>query len=312
MAEPPPLPSSSPPPALAPYPRSGPPEYPPDEPEFDDKPPPRRRRNERDSRDDYDDDIDLRLPRRRRRRTPSGNDWSTASVGMKLIFGAMIAVMLSFLIIHAAKFGEPPPNALDPPQQRQEKITGIGGCFLIMGSVVLFIGSCLCCAAPDRSAHGWALASVLVLVAAVVVACIGGVVVYEANANRNRGVFNPAVMGTQTEFLAVLVLVLLICVLSFVFAMLFHAATARALGNDALLHQAYWYLAAPFVAAGLGFAMLVLVGVQTDRGHEPSPFGYVMLSVFQMVLSTVIFGWYAAICWQTFRTMDRAALPRSG
>ena len=35
-----------------------------------------------------------------------------------------------------------------------------------------------------------------------------------------------------------------------------------------------------------------------------------MLSVFQIVVTLAVFGWYAAICWQTFRTMDRAAVRR--
>ena len=95
-----------------------------------------------------------------------------------------------------------------------------------------------------------ASAAVLVAVGCVVVSCIGGVFVGVVIANR-RG-FNPNALGAQPEFVVISSRWLMfVSVFSFVFAMLFHAATARALGNDVLLHQAYWYIGAPFVQVAL-------------------------------------------------------------
>jgi hypothetical protein len=314
MAEPPPLPlpqtpqpRPTQPPALAPYPSSGPPEYPPEEADDEEDRPRRRRR-----RDEFDDDdIDLRLPRGRRR-TRSRGDWTTASVGMKLIFGGMIAFTIAALIFQAATFGEPPQDAAAGQQaQRQNGVAGAGICLLLISSVIVFIGGCLCCTAPDRWAHRWALASVLVGVADIVLSCIGIGGLAFANANRNRGVVNQAELSSSPPFIVAVILLILIVVVAFVLAMLFHAAVARALGNAALLHQSYWFIAAPFVQFGIAVFMHTIVSIQRNRGNEPSEFAYAMFSVLLMVTSMVTYGGYAAISWQTFRTMDAAGQKRS-
>ena len=99
---------------------------------------------------------------------------------------------------------------------------------------------------------------------------------------------------------------LLVSVVSFVFTMLFHAAVARTLGNGVLLHQSYWFIAAPFVQVGALHRHERDRRHSKGRGNEPGAFAFAMLSVFQIVLTILVYGWYAAICWQTFRTMDSA------
>jgi hypothetical protein len=307
MAEPPPLPSPPiQPPALAPYPRSGPPEYPPEETDYDDVEPLRRRprRNEFD-----EEDVDVRLPRGRRR-TRSGGDWTTASVGMKLVFGGMIAFTLGVLVIQAATFGEPPQDPGAPQGQRQNAVAAVGGCFLLISIVILFIGCCLACAAPNRSAHRWALSAVLVSVASVLLSCVGFSVLIWANVNRPGNPVNQAELAVMPAFIVTLIVVALVSIISFVFLMLFHASVARALGNASLLHQSYWYIAVPFAQAGLFLAMNAIVGFQRSRGNEPGDSAYAMLSILMMVTSLATYGWYAAICWQTFRTMDAAGRQR--
>ena len=111
-------------------------------------------------------------------------------------------------------------------------------------------------------------------------------------------------------FVAAVVFLMLFVVISFVFGMLFHAAVARALGNSSLLHQSYWFIAAPFAQFGLAVLMNMIVQIQRNRGNEPSDFAYAMLSILLMVTSLATYGWYAAICWQTFRTMDAATRRR--
>jgi heme/copper-type cytochrome/quinol oxidase subunit 2 len=319
MSQPPPLPPIPSQPPLTAYPTSGPPEYPPDPQDFDDAEPRRRRRrrdddyDDRDDRDDYDD-IDLgrsrRGSRRRNFRKPAAR-WGTASVGMKMIFGAMIVFTISGALFQAATFGEPPEDA-GGPQQQQKVLATFGICFLMLSTVIVFIGGCLCCAAPDRGAHRWALAAVIVSVVAMFAAFAGGIVigVGMAHANRNGGGNNPVNLGNNPAFIAVIVSVLLVCAVSFVFTMLFHAAVARTLGNGVLLHQSYWFIAAPIAQGVLGLALSTIAKARADGGNEPGHFGYAMLSLFQIAMTLLVYGWYVSIAWQTFRTMDIADRKR--
>ena len=229
---------------------------------------------------------------------------------MKLIFGGMIAFTVAAVIFQAATFGEP-PQAGAAGQQRQNGVAGAGICLLLISSVVVFIGGCLCCAAPNRTSHRWALASVLVAVGNIVLSCIGIGGFAFANANRNRGVVNQVELSSSPGFIIAVVLLLLIVFVSFVFAMLFHASVARALGNAALLHQSYWFIAAPFVQFGIAVFLHTIIQIQRERGNEPSGFSYVILSILHLVTSLVTYGGYTAISWQTFRTMDAAGRTRS-
>jgi hypothetical protein len=303
MSQPPPLPPLPPPPA----PRKQELDFAPEPRDFDDEAPRRSRRRRDEDRDD-DDDDDRRRQRQRRRRASSGNSWGTASTGMKMMFGSVIGMMLAFMIILPTTFHEP---AIQDPFQaaprQQNPIATLGGCIVIIAAIVSFIGACMCCAAPDRSAHRWALSSLLTAIGSFLFMCILFVIVAAAigaNANQNQNFNAGNLMAMGIGMILVLIVGALIMLASFVFWMLFHASVARALGNDSLLHQSYWYIAAPFVQQGLNFVIGLVAGIQIQRGNPLSGFGNVLVHIFQMVLMLAVSAWYAAICWQTFRTMD--------
>ena len=230
---------------------------------------------------------------------------------MKMVFGAMIVFTLGILVIPGRDLRRTAARCR-PHRRRSGKVPSPepGAAFSCISTVIVFIGGCLACAAPNRSAHRWALSAVLVSVISVVLSCIGFGALVITNMNRPGNPVNQGELAAMPVFVVTLIVVSLISVVSFVFFMLFHASVAKALGNASLLHQSYWYIAMPFAHIGIFIAMVAIVGIQRDRGHEPGDFAYAMLSVLMLVTSLATYGWYAAICWQTFRTMDAAGRQR--
>jgi hypothetical protein len=218
--------------------------------------------------------------------------WQTTSLALKAQFG----ILVIFLGAAAAILMriEPPP--------------GDGAIFACMGVVLLlgyFLALCMLGSSPDPTARRSALACVLTLV-------FGTIGMFASFAVLSR----PADFGMSEEVIGPMLGfgIFTIYFSAFVFLMRFHAVVARAFGNRRLRRQCYAYVFAPalIVAVNVVFFWLTEPFFFGRRGRVPFGAPHNLLLMAQTAFNFGVAGWYLAIVWQTFRTIDRGPVAETG
>jgi TIR domain len=199
----------------------------------------------------------------------SFNQWRWVSRGLKVIFGGVLAMLLAWLLtIFVHVFGIQSGSYLSGAGE-----STFAACFFA-SLACCGVGGLTCCWFVPRRQGFWARSS---LCAALLTPLLG--VLMASTMNRPIE-FLPAIPAVFAAFSWIL----------------FHAAVAAAHGRDSLARLSYWF-AATLLAA-------VLITIAVMNSFRPAD---VSAQVILGVSWTLVFSWYLAIAWWTFRAIDLTA-----
>ena len=254
--------------------------------------------------DDYEDDR----PRRGRREWDDGpppERWGTTIVGLKMVFWAVLIMLIFVILIQVF--------TLIGSRDLQAVLGAtaiVGGCSIIIGGIVGFVGMCMCAAAPYKPASRLALSSVLCIAAAILGALVLGFIVAatvaEAGRRNNPGFNNPADVNMLLQAGAVglvgVIVLGLLMLAAVICWMLFHAAIGTRFQNSGLRAQSIVYLVVYILYAAGSVAAQLLMAGGGGFGNPQQPKLFMLVS---MIVSTAMWVWFLVICAITYRSIER-------
>jgi hypothetical protein len=281
--------------------------------------PERRRREDayderRYGRDDYG------LPSREL--SPS---WGTVRTGLGMMYWSLVAIILMSLVVVLLSVFTAAGQARQPGFRQapgpESVLAGLGGCGMLVASLIYFIGACMCCAAPAESqARGYAIGSVLcgvlILMAyvgmAVWIIAAGG-----AFAGRPDQMFDLAGRGMAMGVIFFAVSILALYVFGHMLRINFLKAVARFFRNESLARSATSYLILFVIFLVLYVLAVVLqiavLGVAARPGvrggQEVAGVIAIVIGCITVVLAIVIFVWFLILLSKTRDTIRQAMAP---
>lgn len=256
---------------------------------------------------DYEEE-DIRRPQ---------ENWGTAAVGLNMIFWSFLVILLFSSLLNAmglmlqANAGQGPVR-LDDAQGAGAGALGLaGGCSILIGALIFFIGMCLCCAAPYPSAKNRALTSVLTFIGSVVTLVIFGAALFgifmgragqmAQNPNANQADVFALLGDLGMGALLGLVVAVILMLISFVAWMLFHVAIADRFQNDSLRRQALTFLGVYLALVVIG---QVLNFITKPAGMNLNPGSPQLLQgIYGLVTGLFVGIWFLLIVSRTVRTI---------
>jgi hypothetical protein len=209
------------------------------------------------------------------------NPWKTTSVVLKVQL-AILLILLGSVAVGIARVNVPVVDG------------GAAICLVYALPLVYFVCICLCATAPDRTAKRSVIACVLTLGMATIAWFAVSLWMYMRRNRPPDFMLDSAVgFGAFSTYFAALV-----------FLMRFHAAVARALGNERLRRESYVFMAAPIIAAAVN------IGFEQFRVPRPFAASLTLVELSQIAFNFAVVGWYAVIVFRTFRTIDRGPIAK--
>jgi phage FluMu protein Com len=232
--------------------------------------------------------------------------WRSTVIGLNLVWWGDIVLLPITLALAAMMIVRPfDPNQ---PPALDAYIVGLsaGGCLSFVCTILIFVGMCMCCMAPDASARRRAIGSCVCVVLSVVVA-MGLVVFVMVHSLRGQNLgqpINPQAIQAAAGWpaTAVIVVQVMLMVAALALWIRFHAAIARVFKNPSLASLAFitlvvWLLTMPVSSV---FAQMPAAVIGMDERSKMR-----VQSAVSFVVTLIAHPLYLVLCARTIALLRR-------